>query len=450
MPIDLAESPPISRGLSHERLFGDMTVSNLPPERNQGGILTTLRVQLTSGIFGRGGLSFLVAFAGISVSAFLYHVIVSRLLGPSHYGAMGALLGIISLLTVPIGAVQIAVTQAVIDEELKKERFSLNRVTGRAMLGGIIAMVLTAALTPVVDSFLHIGSPVPMLLVAVWIPLAIITAVIQGALIGEYRFRPVAFASFVGLGLTRLVLGTVLVQAGLGVSGAVAATIFAQAFTMLSLLFSARHELLAHSRHAVAVRPKLRDTILSIAALAGYTTLIGIDTFLANHFFAATAAGDYAAVAVGAHISFFVPAALVTVVFPHLADGRGASESSRKIFRQSMYVSLVLGGLAAAAMSLFPHLTVSVLFGSKYANAAAILGVLSFASVAIGVVILFVYLHLARRSLWALTPWIGVALSVAMIVVDHRSMRSVATIMLVVSVVTMAAIALPTARHATE
>jgi O-antigen/teichoic acid export membrane protein len=285
-----------------------------------------------------------------------------------------------------------------------------------------------------------------MFLVAVWVPLATVSAVVQGALVGEYRFGPVAFASFVGLGLVRLLLGAVLVEAGLGVSGAVAATIFAQAFTMLSLLYSARHELFGDHRHASVVRTKLRDTVLSIAALAGYTTLIGIDTFLANHFFVAKLAGDYAAVAVGAHIAFFVPAALVTVVFPHLADGRGTSEASRKIFRQSLRISLVMGLLAAAVMALFPHLTVSVLFGTKYASAAAILGVLSFASVAIGVLILFVYLHLARRSALALTPWLGVVLSVVLIALDHRSMREVATIMLIVSVVTMVLIALPALR----
>jgi hypothetical protein len=63
------------------------------------------------------------------------------------------------------------------------------------------------------------------------------------------------------------------------------------------------------------------------------------------------------------------------------------------------------------------------------------------------VVILFVYLHLARRSNWALTPWIGVVLAVILIVIDHRSMHTVATIMLVVSVVTMVMIALPAIRH---
>jgi O-antigen/teichoic acid export membrane protein len=406
------------------------------------GLVALVRNQMTSGIFGRGALSFLLAFAGISISSFLFHIIVSRLLGPSHYGTMGALLGIISLLTVPIGAVQIAVTQAVIDEETKGQSFSVARVTRRATISGGCAMVVLAAVTPIVDGFLHIHSPLPMILVAVWVPLATVSAVVQGALVGEYRFRPVAFASFVGVGLVRLILGAVLVEAGFGVSGAVAATIFAQAFTMISLLYSARRELFGH-RHDAVVRTKLRDTVLSIAALAGYTTLISIDTFLANHFFSATMAGNYAAVAVAAHIAFFVPAALVTVAFPHLADGQGTSETSRNVFRQTLNISVVMGLLAAVFMTALPHWTVSLLFGSKYSNAASILGELSFASVAVGVLILLVYLHLARRSVAALAPWLGVVISVITISIDHGSMASVAIIMLVVSVVTMIVAAIP-------
>ncbi len=421
-------------------------MNDSPLQPSAKGLAATLRAQLTSGILARGEISFLVAFAGISISSFVFHLIVSRLLGNAHYGTMGALLGIISLLTVPIGAVQIAVTQAVVDEESRGESYSMTRVTRRAALGGVVAMLLVGGVTPLVDGFLRISSPVPMLLVALWVPLATVSAVVQGALVGEYRFRPVAFASFVGMGVVRLILGAVLVEAGLGVSGAVTATIVAQAFTMLSLLFSARHELFAPHRNAAVVRPRLRDTVLSIAALAGYTSLINIDTFLANHFLVNTLAGDYAAVAVGAHIAFFVPAALVTVVFPHLADGQGANETSRRIFRQSLIFSLVMGLLAALVMTAFPHLTVSVLFGAKYARAASILGVLAFASVALGVLILFVYLHLARRSLLALSPWVGVVLSVALISLDHRSLHAISLVMFAVSVVTMVLIAAPALR----
>lgn len=421
------------------------SLRDLTPSR----VTAAVRTQMRSGIFGRGAMSYLIAFAGISVASFVFHIIVSRLLGTTHYGVMGALLGIISLLTVPLGAVQIAVTQAVVDKEVAGQSFSMVRVTWRSFLASCVAMVALAGCAPIIDQFLHIGSPLPIFLVAVWIPLATVSAVLQGALIGEYRFRPVAFASFVGIGLIRLVLGDLMVSAGFGVSGAVAATIFAQAFTMFSLLFSARHELLGH-RHASVVRTKMRDTVLSVAALAGYTTLIGIDTFLAQHFFPSSQAGKYAAVAVAAHIAFFIPAALVTVAFPQLADGKGANESSRRIFRQTLRVSVVLGVIAAAVMTVLPTLTVRILFGAKYAGAASILGQLSFASVAVGLLILFVYLHLARRSILALTPWIGVVLAVVLISVFHHSSESVALIMLIVSVATMVIAGVPALRWRIE
>lgn len=421
------------------------SLSDLTPSR----VTAAVRTQMKSGIFGRGAMSYLVAFAGISVASFIFHVIISRRLGTTHYGVMNALLGIISLLTVPLGAMQIAVTQAVVDKESAGQSFSVVRVTWRSFLSGCVAMFTLAACAPLIDQFLHIGSPLPIFLVAAWIPLATVSAVLQGALIGEYRFRAVAFASFVGVGLIRLVLGYAMVSAGLGVSGAVAATIFAQAFTMSSLLFSARHELLGH-RHESVVRTRMRDTVLSVAALAGYTTLIGIDTFLAQHFFPSSLAGKYAAAAVAAHIAFFIPAALVTVAFPRLADGKGTDEASRRIFRQTLRTSVVLGVLAAVIMTVLPTLTIRILFSSKFASAPSILGELSFASVAVGLLILFVYLHLARRSLMALTPWIGVVLAVVLISVFHHTGESVALTMLIVSVLTMVIAAVPALRWRIE
>ena len=391
--------------------------------------------ELSSGIFGRGAISYLFAFAGISLSSFAFHLIVIRLLGPAHYGVMGSLLGIIGLLTVPIGATQIAVTQAVLAKKAQGQSFSLLSISSRSLVAGIVAMLLLFASTSAIDSYLRINSPVPMYLVAIWVPLATVSAILQGALIGAYQFRPVAFATFVGSGIIRLVLGVAMVEFGLSVSGAVSATIFAQTFTLISLAFSARHELFGQ-HHASTIHTKMRDTALSVAALTGYTTLISIDTFLARHFFSSVPAGKYAAVAVMAHIAFFVPTAIVAVAFPHLVEGKGVSETSRKIFRQTLQISLLLGISAAGTMAIFP-VTVVNLFGSAYSSAANLVGILSLASVALGTMILFVYLHLARRSPAALMPWVGVLLTTLLIYLFHESIRSLALIMLLVSVVTM-------------
>jgi len=401
--------------------------------------------RLTAGIFGRGAVSFLVATAGVNISNFVFHIFVSRLLGPAHYSVVGALLSILSLLAVPVGAAQLAVTQAVMGHGSNELPFSLGKVTRRAFIGGAIAMVVSWGATPVLDGFLHIGSPWPLLLVGVWIPLATVGAVLQGALIGEYRFRPVAFATFGGGGPVRLILGAGMVLAGLGVVGAVMATLLAQAFTTGSLLFSARREMRSHQTGPV-IRTSTRDMTLSIASLASYTALIGVDTFLARHFFSATEAGKYAAGAIAAHIALFVPGALVTVAFPHLVDGKGISAQSRKTFTQALKITTVLGVIVAGTLTILSSLVVHLLFGSSYTGATSIVGILAFTSAAIGVLTLLVYLHLARRSLVALTPWLGVVLAILLISFRHQTIISVAVIMLVVSLFMLVVAGLPALR----
>jgi glycosyltransferase involved in cell wall biosynthesis/O-antigen/teichoic acid export membrane protein len=398
--------------------------------------------RLTTGIFGRGAVSFLVASAGINISNFIFHIVVSRLLGPAHYGAVGSILSILSLIAVPVGAAQLAVTQAVMGHVNNGQSFSLNRLIRRALLVGIMAMLAFAALTQTIDGFLHLVSPLPLYLVGAWIPLAIVGAVLQGALIGEYRYRAVAFATFVGGGPIRLLFGAGMVLAGYGVTGAIVATILGQAFSTGSLLVSAGRKVRNQPQGSV-VRTTRRDMTSSIAAIGSYTALIGIDTFLARHYFPAKLAGQYAAGAIAAHIALFVPGAIVAVAFPHWVSGEGISASSRKAFMQALKFTALLGILSAGALTVLSSLVVHVLFGSSYSGAIAIVGLLAFASAVIGILSLFIYFHLARRSLVALTPWLGVVLAVVLISLYHQTMTSVATIMLIVSLLTLLVTGIP-------
>ena len=218
----------------------------------------------------------MVATAGVNGLNFLFHVLISRLLGPSGYGALGAVLQVISVLAVPLGAVQLAVTQAVASGTGNK-RMSLRSLTVKATLWGLGAMAGYWVLSPLIDGFLNLTSPVMDLAMAVWIPVAVVGAVLQGALLGELRFRPVAVATFFGGGALRLASGVLLVSAGFGLGGAVVATVVGQVFTTAALLLVARREVFAKGLEPVRI--SLRDAVLSIAALAGYTTLTGIEYF---------------------------------------------------------------------------------------------------------------------------------------------------------------------------
>ena len=305
----------------------------------------------------------MVATAGVNGLNFLFHVLISRLLGPSYYGALGAVLNVISVLAVPLGAVQLAVTQAVISGT-GKEQMSLRGLTVKATLWGAGAMVAFWLLAPLVDGFLNLKSPFTDLGIGVWIPVAVVAAVLQGALLGEMRYVPVAVASFVGGGALRLASGALLVSAGFGLGGAVAATVIGQAFTTAALLLVARQEVFAKGLDSVRI--SLRDAVLSIAALAGYTTLTGIDVFLARHFLAPVAAGRYAAAAIAGHIALFLPGALVTVAFPRLVSANATGVSARKTLTETLGLVTVIGLAAFAVLAAIPGVVVDVLFGPNY------------------------------------------------------------------------------------
>ncbi len=400
----------------------------------------SLRGHIASGLLSRGGWSIVVATTGVNGLNFLFHVLISRLLGPSHYGALGAVLNVIAVLGVPLGAVQLAVTRAVAPGN-GKERISLRRLTAKSVLWGAGSMAAICLLSPVIDGFLNLKSPLAVLTIGVWMPLAVVAAVLQGALLGEMRFVPVAVATFVGGGALRLASGALLVAAGFGLEGAVAATIVGQAFTTAALLVVARRETFATGPDAIRI--SLRDAVLSIAGLAGYTTLTGIDVFLARHFLAPAAAGRYAAAAIAGHIALFLPGALATVAFPRLVSAGRTGISVGKTLSETLGMVTAIGLAAFAVLAAMPGEVVDVLFGQKYVGAASVVGIIALSSVFLSIIGLLTYFHVARRSVASLSSWAGVALVSVLVAVLHAGMETIAVCMLAASGSVLVAVSIP-------
>src|SRR5205085_5306947 len=137
-----------------------------------------------------------------------------------------------------------------------------------------------------------------------------------------------------------------------------------------------------------------------------YTILTGIDTFPSRHYLHPALAGRYAAAAVAGHIAMFLPGAVVTVFFPHLAAQKGVGPNSRKALAESLGLVCITGLAAAVLLAALPRLAVEALFGGHYAPAAAAVGALSFASAFFGIISLLCYFHLSRRSVVAQVSWI--------------------------------------------
>ncbi len=389
-----------------------------------------------------GGMALFVAMMLVNAANFLFNVIMSRMLGAAHYGALGSVLGIVSVLGVIVGGIQLAVTQAVAE----REATTRSRVTaGKALLAaaalGLVALGAISAMSPLLSSFLHLSSLLPVVLLAIYIGPSVAGLVPMGVLIGEHRFRAVSAAVLAGVA-ARLVVGIVLVVMGMGLDGALLASVVSTLLTLAMLTWPLRQQLgLREGQTSLGV--KLGPAALSLVGLGGLSFFTMIDSLLARHYLPAVEAGYYVAGATAARISLFLPGAVGLIAFPKLVAARASGTDPSKVLRQSLGLIAVLGGLTALVMVAVPGLVVSMLFGSTYAPAAPVLRVLGLAAAAMSLIGQLIYIHVARHSIVAAGGWIGTAGAVALIAAFHGSALSLAWAMIALAGVLLVMMVLP-------
>ena len=389
-----------------------------------------LRRVLSSSGLAQGGLAFLVATAMANLSNFVFHVIVSRLLGPSNYGALGALLNTLLVLSVPLGALQTVVTKAEAAHlHSEGHGIGLRTALARAVLVGAVGTGMLVVLSPLVGSYLHFQSSVPVVLLAIWVLPAIVGAVLQGVLMGRLRFSVVAVAAVVGGIIGRLVFGVLLIELGYGLDGAVVASVLSQVVVTCILLVPLMPEVVHSKVKELGIG--LRSGIHSILALGGYWVLATEDTVLARHFLPAKEAGLYASASTAGRIALLLPTAIGMLAFPRFARDKGAGRLTRSTIRWSFPATTVLGFISAAILLIVPSLVIGVLFGNSYQGAQSAVRILGVEAAGLGILALLTYLHLARDSLDSLYPWLGAAVAFVGIELFHGSAVSVAFVMLV-------------------
>lgn len=383
-----------------------------------------------SSSIAQGGLAFFVASIGLSLSNFIFHIVISRLLGPSNYGALGALLNVVLLLAVPLGAVQAIITRTeAACNNGKSQGIGVRAAVIRSFLVGAIFTVLFIALAPFLTSYLHLSSIWFVVISSGWILPALIGAILQGVLMGRLRFRPVSVAMILGGGIARLGFGVALVEMGFGLQGAIAATVLSQIVATSILFFPLISEFIHSKKQSVGIG--FKGSILTLTALVGYWVIATEDTVLARHFLSAHDAGWYAAAATAGRIALFLPGAIALIAFPKFSQDKGRGELARQTLRWSLAITALLGLSTALVLLVIPSFVVSILFGSNYLGAVGAVMILGFEAAGLGMAALLTYFHLARESYNALYGWLGAAIAFIGINIFHHSITQIAFVMLI-------------------
>jgi O-antigen/teichoic acid export membrane protein len=319
----------------------------------------------------RAGLVVAPAMALANLLNYAFNLVMVRLLEPAAYGALGALLAVILIGTVPGLAVQVVVARHTAlragDRAAVAELWS--RTLAAAAWLSLGLGLLVAAAAPLLAAFLHLGSLGPALwLAANVLPLPLVSA-LQGMLQGVQRFGALA-ATLLLNATVRLAVGVILVAAGHGVDGALAASVAGSGLAMLLPLVLLGPVL----REAPGSRGRRwlagagsgalgRETGAAALAFLGLLLLTNVDLLLARHHLAPRASGLYAAGSVVAKVAYWAPQFVATIVFPRLAT---EAVARRRLLARAAAVVAGFGAALLAAVAAAPGLAVALPFGDGY------------------------------------------------------------------------------------
>lgn len=375
----------------------------------------------------------------LNASNFVFHVVIGRMIGPARYGEAMALLNVLLVVGVVFAGVQAAVTQSAVDAEAAGRVFDLPSLVKKAALVGMAIGAVVVVLAPWLAGFLHMPSTKPALLLAAMPVLALAGAVLQGVLMARVQYATVGLASLVGGGAGRMLAGIAFVALGGGVTAVVAASVVGQLISTAWMLAALAPDI-RHKGGSMGVHDLGADGLVSTAALAGYWVLASMDVFMARHLMAAKPAGLYAAAATAGRIAMFAPGIVVQIAFPRFARRRENPGTDLAI---SLGLVGGVGIAAALVIATFPGVVVGTLFGNAFAVPAATVSILGFEGAMLALVTLLVYFHIARRSLFSLSAWAGVVVSLVLLWLFHSSTQQAAWAMLVSASATFVVAVLP-------
>jgi O-antigen/teichoic acid export membrane protein len=400
----------------------------------------------------------------VNLGSFLFLVLVARSAAPAVFGALGALAALTLVFEVPANALQVAVgrTVSATNPNGRVPQVVAGPLLIEASAFGAGACAVLLALSPLVESFLHLPSITSALLLGAYALPVGLSVVPKGVLAGQGRWPVLSTGLLAGMAV-RLVVGVVLVRHGGGLEGAFVAMVWGELVTTVIVLVGFRRLVSQPGAPGPAELPvppadvvvpqasaptHLAWSQAKVAAVAftGYWALTAVDVVLARHWLGPNTSGWYAAAATVAQIALLAPGAVAAITFPRLvgADvprlvGPDSKPNQRLMFAVGSAVVAVTGFAAALVVTLLAAQTVRVLFGHRYAPAASVVGLLSFSGALLGLVTVLLHYHLSRGGrLTAGLCWPGILATIVGATVWHRSMTEIALVMVVTSSVVCA------------
>ena len=297
--------------------------------------------------------------AGINLS---YNIAVAHFLGPKGYGHATVVYTLLTLISAITLSFQIISAKLVAQQESLEAKGAAYRAMHRAAWGcGAVISFLLLLFQHNVASYLYLPTPTLIALLAVgaafYIPLGSRRGYIQGA----YGFRRLA-TNLVLESAVRLGGSVLMVLLGFGVTGVIAANAAAMAVAWVAIA----PDIAAPGPNPLRFRYAVREIVQALVFFSGQVLINNCDIVLVKHYFPATEAGLYAAVAMVGRVIFSFSSAVVNSMFPVVAGTRSEERRSLSLIATSLLMVLGIGATIALALHIIPASAWTIFFGAGF------------------------------------------------------------------------------------
>ncbi|MGB9032172.1 MAG: hypothetical protein WCC27_18760 [Acidobacteriaceae bacterium] len=297
-----------------------------------------------------------------TIFSLAYNVLIAHFLGPRDYGQATVIYALLTLVSALTLSFQLVAAKTVAQQRTPAEAGAVCRSLNRQawVWGGMVALFLLLFERAISD-YLLLSSPILIVLIAIgaafYVPLGARRGYIQGA----YGFRKLA-ANLVLEAVVRLVGSFLMVVAGAGVTGIIAANAAASVLSWLAIA----PKLEAAMPNPITFAHAFREMSQALVFFSGQMIINNADMVLVKHFFLPAVAGLYAAVALVGRVIYTFSSAIVNSMFPVVAGSRHEDRRSLSLLATSLVLVLAVGLVMALGLLMMPTRIWTLFFGAAF------------------------------------------------------------------------------------
>ena len=376
------------------------------------------------------GTILLIATIASNLSNYVYHVFMSRSLGPVEYGEFQSLLAIFMIVAIPVSAIQMVAARFTSRFLALQDPGQIPRIL-KVILKGLFyvgggGLICYLYLSGRIAEYLKISSIIPVIIVGVALLLTLFVPVGLGILQGAQRFPILALGIF-GPTLSRLVSGIVLVVLGYGVNGAVGASAVAAFIGILIAFLPLRPVFKNKPQKMVNIGKEVAQYSMPVmSALLLFSLMTYIDMVLVKHYFTPQEAGYYGAASLVGKAFLFIPMAFIMVMFPQTAHQHTIQEDAYPLLKRTLAMGMFFCIAGVICCFFLAHYLVLFLFGKEYLSIVPLIKYFGLAISPLAMVNVFINFNLARQRYFFLIPLvIFTAVEIIFIQIFHERLGEI-------------------------